>query len=207
MKTRTNLLQEEISKLKSQLMEVEQNKLNQLEGTKVHTNRLEERLKVMQKKVKDSEDMRVHTNILQEENAELKSQLDVKIKLLESSKGTEEDKLRSKLQEQPENSEVFASSLNKKISELKQLEVKQKPLESSEDAKVHTEILQDENSKLISQLELIQQQLDTANEERMWYLKKYRSTNEEKMWYYKKYRELKYKETPDIAIQTDMVCC
>lgn len=201
MKTRTNLLQEEISKLKSQLMEVEQNKLNQLEGTKVHTNRLEECLKVMQKKVKDSEDMRVHTNILQEENAELKSQLDVKIKLLERKK------TRSKLQEQPENSEVFASSLNKKISELKQLEVKQKPLESSEDAKVHTEILQDENSKLISQLELIQQQLDTANEERMWYLKKYRSTNEEKMWYYKKYRELKYKETSNIAIQTDMVCC
>jgi len=57
---------------------------------------------------------------------------------------------------------------------------------------VHTNLLQEENSELQSQLDVLQKQLENSEVEKRKYISKY--------------RELKDKKRHDTAIQTDVVC-
>ena len=124
--------------------------------------------------------------ILQKENLKLKSQLEVKQKQLENLGDAktfndlqeECTRLKLQLQSQSEKFEAHADKLKEEYSKLAtRLMARQKLFTDVNSMKVHTNVLQEENLDLKSQLETTKKQL----------------------------KKLKDKERCDIAIQTDMV--
>ena len=124
----------------------------------------------------------VDVKILQKENLKLKSQLEVKQKQLENlgdSKAFNDlQEEYSRLKLQSEKFEAHADKLKEENSKLAtRLMARQKLFTDVNSMKVHTNVLQEENLDLKSQLETTKKQL----------------------------KKLKDKERCDIAIQTDMV--
>ena len=155
---------------------------------------LKSQLEAKQKIPDNIKYMILHTNKLQEEILKLKSQLDIRQNELENSKDV---KIFTSLQEecfglklQLQNQVNYSKELKEKNLRLAtQLGARRKIWKDIDDMKVCTNILKEENSELISQLEVTQEKLKNLEVE--------------------KKQNFKYsgdKERCDIAIQTDMVC-
>ena len=124
LKMYTNMLQQEVLTLQSQL-DIKQRQLEKSKDVKVFTSLQEEcsGLKSqLQNQVKYIEEFKVHANMLKEENSKLATRLRARHKIL---KGVEDTKVQTKIL-QEENSELKS-----------QLEVIQEQLKKSEVEKKH----------------------------------------------------------------------